>query len=133
MKAKLLNITIFIMSITALLELAMSQVHIKTITKLFSAEVGFYLFLFIIFGLVTLFNLTTVKQSTNNMLLILCSTIAVGVGFKYIKILLNDLKVYDNIKFIDISSSLYLAIAGIVVYGVGTLVILLCKPKVKAE
>lgn len=133
MKTKLFNITIFIMSITALLELAMSQVHIKTITKLFTAEVGFYLFLFIIFGLVTLFNLTSIKQSTNNMLLIFCSTIAVGVGFKYIKILLNDFKVYDNIKFSDISNSLYVAIGGIVIYGLGTIIVLLTKPKVKAE
>jgi Na+-translocating ferredoxin:NAD+ oxidoreductase RnfE subunit len=133
MKTKLLNITILIMSITALLELAMSQVHIKTITKLFSAEVGFYLFLFIIFGLVTLFNLTSVKQSTNNMLLIFSTVVVIAAGLKYVQLLLNDYKVYDNIVFLDIKYALYLAIAGIVVYGLGTIVVVLSKPKVKAK
>lgn len=131
MKTKLLNITILIMSITALLELAMSQVHIKTITKLFSAEVGFYLFLFIIFGLVTLFNLTSIKQSNNNALFILCTVIVVAMGVKYIKLLLNDYRVYENIIFSDISNALYLAIAGMIIYGLGTIIVVLTKPKVK--
>lgn len=133
MKTKLLNATIFIISAIAVLELAMSQVHIKTITKLFTSEVGFYLFLFIISGLVTLFNLTSIKKSKNELMLLLSSIIAVAVGIKYILILLNDYKLHDSIAFSDVNNSIYLALVGILIYGIGSIAVIILKKSLKTK
>lgn len=131
MKEKLFNITILLMSITAILQLAASQIHIKTITKVFVTEIGFYLFLFIIFGLVTLFNLTTIKKSTNDFMFVLCSLVVSGVGIKYLQLLLNDYNSYDSIKFKDIYESLYMVIAGIAIYAFGTIYVVISKKNLR--
>lgn len=133
MMKKFLNFIILIMSAFAILELAMSQVHIKTITNLFTAEVGFFLFLFIILGIVTLFNLTSIKKNNNEIMLSLSAIGAILAGIKYISILLKDYKTYDNITFSTISFSLYLTIAAMFAYGIGTIMIIILKKKVKTK
>ncbi len=56
MKDLILKVIVGLLLISALGELAMSQIHIQAITRIFANEIGIYLFLFIIFGLTTAFN-----------------------------------------------------------------------------
>lgn len=49
---KLEKITKILIFIAGLSQLVLSQVHIAAISKLFVREVGFYLFMFILFGIV---------------------------------------------------------------------------------
>jgi uncharacterized membrane protein len=130
MKEKVLKITIFIMAANALLQLALSQVHIQTITKIFAPEVGFFLFATILFGLVTLFNLTNLKTSNNDFLLIFCSLLVTIVGVIYVRMILNDFRVQDSVTFQDISKSLYLISASVVIYAVGTIIVLVTKRQI---
>lgn len=131
MKERFLNYIIMIMGFTALFQLAISQVHIKTITKIFSPEIGFYLFLFMIFGLVTLFNLTSIKKSRNDILFAFISALLVFVGVVYSRILLNNYRIHESITYNDIYFSLYMIIISMVIYGVGTITILVIKNRLK--
>ncbi|WP_058485787.1 hypothetical protein [Defluviitalea phaphyphila] len=139
MKEKLFKITIFIISAMALIQLALSHFHIKTMTKLFTPEVGFYLFLFIIFGLVTLFNASSIKKSYINrkitknkeegkksiLLFIVSNILSVIAAIVYLRILINNYKVYDSVTYQDIYLSLYLVIAGVCVYVIGAIIVLI--------
>ncbi|GKX29420.1 hypothetical protein SH1V18_19000 [Vallitalea longa] len=133
MKEKLLNITIYVTCTMALLQLVLSQMHISVITKVFATDVGFYFFLFIIFGLVTVFNMKNVKQSNNSILLIICSAIAIVVGIKYIHILLDDVSQGKLLTYNDIVVSLYNVIASIIIYGVGTITVVITKRKLNSK
>ena len=42
--------------------LAVSQIHIAAITKIFANQIGFYLFVFVIFGLTTGFNAVLIEK-----------------------------------------------------------------------
>lgn len=133
MKEKLLNITIYVTCTMALLQLVLSQMHISVITKVFATDVGFYFFLFIIFGLVTVFNMKNVKNSNNSILLIICSAIAIVVGIKYIHILLDDVSQGKLLTYNDIVGSLYNVIASIIIYGVGTVTVVMTKRKLNSK
>lgn len=127
MKEKMLNITIGIMSVNAILQLALSQIHISAITKVFVPEVGFYLFVAILMALVTLFNLTTVKTSSNDLLLIFCSIISTVVGVIYTNMLISDFNSRPSVVFSDISPSLYLIIASTAIIFFGTIMVVVLK------
>ena len=133
MKEKLLNITIYVTCTMALLQLVLSQMHIGVITKVFATDVGFYFFLFVIFGLVTVFNMKNVKKSNNSILLIICSAIAIVVGIKYIHILLDDVSQGKLLTYNDIVGSLYNVIASIIIYGVGTATVVITKRKLNSK
>ena len=62
MKDILLKVAVGIMLINGLGQLALSQVHILAITKLFANQIGVYLFLFVIFGLTASFNAFSLEK-----------------------------------------------------------------------
>lgn len=131
MKEKILNITIGIMSVNAILQLALSQIHISAITSLFVPEIGFYLFGVILMALVTLFNLTSIKKSSNEILLVICSLIATVVGIIYTRMLLNDYNTHASITFEDIKYSLYLVIISTVIIFFGTIIVVVTKKQIQ--
>ena len=62
MKELLRKIMVGLLLVTALGQLAVSQVHIMASTKIFAAEIGIYMFFFIIFGLTMAFNAYLLKK-----------------------------------------------------------------------
>lgn len=123
MKKRLINITIIVMSLTAMLELALSQVHIKTITQVFATNIGFYLFSFILLGLIIIFNVLTIKKDCNKIMLTITTVLSTIIGLKYIQILIHDINNYSYVGFTDIKNSLILTIIGMFVYIIGTIIL----------
>lgn len=129
MKEKLFNLARFCMFAVAIVQLTLSQIHIAVIMKVFADEIGFYLFLFIIFGLVVAFNSINLKSNKGVVLDILGVLAASLAGYKYISILLEDLAMGNVLTMKEASLSLNFSIATIAVYIVGIIVILLTKGK----
>ena len=121
------KVTRMIMMCTALVQLALSQIHIEMITKLFVRDVGFYLFIFIISGLLILFNLTSMKDAASGRLgmyivvtlmsLLSCSIFTLKVWGDYL--------VQDSVLLEDIRLSLIFIIASAVIYLVGGVIVLI--------
>ena len=121
------KVTRMIMMFTALVQLALSQIHIEMITKLFVRDVGFYLFIFIISGLLILFNLTSMKDAASGRLgmyivvtlmsLLSCSIFTLKVWGDYL--------VQDSVLLEDIRLSLIFIIASAVIYLVGGVIVLI--------
>lgn len=111
---------------TALVELAISQIHIAMITQLSIREIGFYFFLFILFGLLVLFNLTSMKIDSKGRITayIFTTLAAVGAGAWMIKLAIDDYNVKDYVTFDVIYPSLTGIIIGIVIYGLGSIALI---------
>ena len=118
-----LKIIVGIMLISALGELAMSQIHIQAITKIFANEIGFYLFLFIIFGLTTAFNAYILEKRTGFILLTLSGLMAVGTGYIYLNIMQADVAAQEALSMADVRTSWLLVSISMGIYLVGLLVI----------
>lgn len=116
----------WLMIIVSLLELALSQIHIKAITAMFHVTLGFYLFLFILFGLLLMFLLTSLKDiSINSMFKIaLTGFISSGSAAYCIYLMLGDYKSHNNIALSDFRLSLILLISAIGVYSLGILILI---------
>jgi len=116
----------WLMIIMATLQLALSQIHIKAILIVFAQPVAFYLFLFILFGMLVMFTLisTKVLDKSNIFKIILSSIITCASGIYTAYLMWSDFKSYDTIAYEDIEKSLYLLLLGVVIYLIGTLVIL---------
>lgn len=110
-------------------ELALSQVHILTSTKVFASEIGIYLFIFIIFGLVTAFNTFSLKTWRGIIFYIATSWIAVAGGFIYLKILQTDVKAQKNLTMADVNDSWLLVVISICIYLLGSILIPLLNIK----
>lgn len=127
--------SIALTGIAALGNLALSQIHIGTITKVFAADIGFYFFLFIIFGFVTFMNSMNMRKKTstigNAILMLVFGILSSGVGIVYIKILLDDIKMENLLTMQDITVVLYLTIASVIIYGLGCIGILVTNRTVK--
>lgn len=122
MKEKLFTVSKGLLITAGLLELALSQVHILMITKLFTSYVGFYLFIFVIAGMLILFNLSsmTVDNSAKMKEFLMSSVAAIGSGGFFIYIAWTDYLEQESIVFEDIQMSVAMIAIGIVVYIVGT-------------
>lgn len=125
----------FLMGFAALGNLALSQIHIGTITKVFAPEVGFYFFLYIIFGLVTFMNTMNMKKpdsTISSSILLAVFAIAVTIaGSVYIKILLDDVATENLLTQKDINLTLVVAIVSMIIYLVGSLTVLITEKAYK--
>ncbi len=108
----------------ALLQLALSQIHINVITKVFASEIGFYLFLFILFGLVMTFSLSSMKRDSKKPIYIALTIAALGSGFVYLRMLFADIATGQYLTMDVAMLSIIVSILSLVIYLVGTIVIL---------
>lgn len=127
MKEKLFKISKALLIAVGLIELAISQVHIEMITKLFTSYVGFYLFIFIISGMLIMFNLSSMKVDDSGKVkeFILATVAALASGGYFMVISFNDLATQESVIIEEISLSLICIGVGMAVYAIGTIAVLL--------
>ena len=123
MKEWLLKFAIGIVFINAIGQLAGSQIHILAITKLFAREVGFYLFLFIIFGLVTGFNVFMLDKKKGILFFAFSSWVTAGAGFIHLNKMQADVATQEALSMADIQQSWVLVIISISICLVSSIVI----------
>jgi len=123
MKNIILKIVVAIVLINGIGEVALSQVHILAATKLFVTEIGFYLFLFIIFGLTTAFNGLLLDKRKGIITLILSGVIAAGAGFIYLRLMQADVAAQTALTMEDVQISALLVTASIGIYLIGSILI----------
>ena len=123
MRELALKIASGIMLINGLGELAASQIHILASTKIFASEIGVYLFLFIIFGLVSAFNVFTLKSPRGLIFFSLSCWITAWAGYVYLKILQTDMAAHDSLTMADVNDSWLLVVVSIGICLVGSLLI----------
>jgi hypothetical protein len=143
MNEKLHRLVVITVSVTAITELALSQLSIK-IMRLSAAELtGISYFAFIIFGLVTLFAVSRMKESFfGRIFAIIISSVSSLAGFWCLRMLFSDEIFFRNLYFnfnrqtqvyeqlpvsgiISASVPLALIILGCVIYYLCALVILI--------
>jgi hypothetical protein len=120
------KITKWLIILAAVLQLALSQIHIGAIKIMFSPQIGFYLFLFILFGLILVFLLTPLKAVNGSSIfkITLTGLAASGSAAYCIFIMWNDYKANAIIKLNDFQTSIILLLIGIAVYILGNLVLI---------
>lgn len=125
MKEWILKILAALLLINALGTLALSQIHILAITKIFAPEIGFYLFFFIIFGLTTAFNAYLADKLTSILLYIFTSILAIGAGLIYLNLMQGDVAAQDALTMSDIAirNSWWLVIGSLVIYTAGLIIL----------
>lgn len=123
MKEWILRILRGIALINAFGQLALSQIHIEAITKIFVKEIGFYLFFFIIFCLLTGFNTYLSENRRGLVLLVLSNWVTVIAGGIYLRILQTDVANQDVLTLADVQFSWMLAIAAVVICLVNSVAI----------
>jgi len=118
------NTRILLMA-TAVIQLAISQIHIQMITRMFTREIGFYLFLFIIGGLLIVFNLTSMGSKASGRLgMFLATTIlAVGSGIIFLMKAWADYKLNESVTLADVQTPLIVIAITLVIYVVGGFII----------
>lgn len=104
-------------------QLAMSQVHILAITKVFQKEIGFYLFFYIIFCLLTGFNTFLLEKRTGIVFFIATNWLTAVAGYIYLHILQTDIANQDALTLADVQSSWMLVIVSIAILLVNSLAI----------
>jgi hypothetical protein len=129
MKDKLNTLARIAVFAVAIFQLAISQIHIKVITKVSDTEIGFVLFLFIIFGLVNAFNAVQKKKSKFMILDILALGISSYTGYYYVTTILANIGDDQLMVFADIQWSLLVSLIAMATYIVGTVTIYLTKEK----
>lgn len=117
-ESKLFQIVKYIMMGVAVLELAVSQIHIAAISLLSIREIGFFLFLFIFSSIILMAILSSFNEwnLSNVMTTLLSGLAAGGTGLYTVLLFLSDTKV----AFESISVSLIFMVVGVVVFFVGT-------------
>lgn len=125
MKKWILRSTILLVLVNALATLALSQVHILAITKIFATDIGFYLFLFVIFGLTTGFNAYLANKRASIVLYIFTSFLVITSGFIYLRIMQGDVAQQEALTMSDeaIRNSFNLAVASLVIYTAGLIIV----------
>ncbi len=125
MKDLIIKIIAALLLITALGTLALSQVHILAITKIFVPEIGFYLFFFIIFGLTTAFNAYLADKRSSILLYIFTSFLVIGSGLIYLNLMQGDVAAQENLTMsdADIRNSWLLVIISLIIYTVGLVIL----------
>lgn len=129
------NSLVVLLGLAGVGNLAISQVQISVITKVFAPEIGFYFFLYIIFGLVTFMNGLNVRKQTANpgnmILLVIFGLLAALMAVLYIRMLLNDVAAENILVFKDIAFSVYLTGISGAIYGLGSLIMVLTNKEAK--
>lgn len=85
-----MKISFFAIIINSVTQLAISQIHIKAIYEMFTSTIGFYLFAFIIIGLITLFNVTRLSKRSNLFVTALFAIFTVIFGVIYLNLAITD-------------------------------------------
>ncbi len=127
MGSKVFKISKWLISAVAVMQLAISQIHIKVITKVFDSSIGFYLFLFILFGMVMTFNISTMKSKSKILLYLITAVAAVASGLKYIMLLFQDISTGAYLTFEQAQISVVLSIAALFVYFIFSILIVATK------
>ncbi len=123
MKELVLKITVGILLVNAVGQLAASQIHILAITKFFANEIGVYLFMFVIFGLTTAFNAYILEKRRGLIFFTLSGLFAIGAGFVYLNIMQTDVAAQEVLTMADVRTSWLLVSISIGIYLAGLLVI----------
>ena len=123
MRPLLQRIMAIILCITGVGQLAISYIHIDTITKIFANQIGIYLFLFIIFGLTTGINAVLLEKPRSLISFIFSGIVAVASGFVYLQLVEADVARQDALTMADVSQSWQIVIASMAIYGIGTLLL----------
>ncbi|WP_461207097.1 hypothetical protein [Clostridium sp. DL1XJH146] len=129
MKEKVFNISKFVMFFVAMIQLALSQIHIDIITKVFATNVGFYLFLFIIFGMIIALNVVSTKSDGKMLVVAFGAIMSSAAGIKYLQMVLADISAGNLLTFQEASISIYFSIFSIVVYLLGTILLFITREK----
>jgi hypothetical protein len=127
MKELVFKILAGIVLLNGLGQLAVSQIHILASTKVFASQVGVYLFVFVIFGLVAAFNIFLLHSRRALVFFSGASWISAAAGYIYIKIIQADVAAQESLAVTDVQSSCLLVIAAICICLVGSLAIPLLK------
>ncbi len=120
MKEKLFNIAKYLIFATAITQLAISQLHIEIITKVFNPAIGFYLFLFTIFGVLMAFNSSSFKSGQRTFLFVLGTIAAIVTGLLYVNVIFNDINAGNLLTFKDAQKSIIIAIVTIAIYAISS-------------
>lgn len=123
MKELAFKLTTGIVLLNGLGQLAASQIHILTSTKIFASEIGIYLFLFIIFGLVTSFNVFLLEKIQGMIFFVVSCWVTAGAGYIYLKILQADLATQKALTLADASNSILLVTTSVAICLVGSIII----------
>ena len=128
-----LRIATYILFIVGVGQLAISQIHIAATTKIFANQIGFYLFVFMIFGLTTGFNAVLIEKPRSVVLLLVSGALTAWGGIVYLRLLLADVAAQEQLTLADVGQSYDLVVFSLVVYVVGAIVVsALSWPDVKA-
>lgn len=112
-----------ILCITGVGQLAISFIHVEAITKIFTNQIGFYMFLFIIFGLTTGINAVLLEKPRSLISFIFSGIVAVASGYVYLNLMQADVARQDALTMADVSQSWQIVIASMAIYGIGTLIL----------
>lgn len=123
MRPFLQRLVAVILCITGVGQLAIAQIHVGTITKIFANQIGIYLFLFIIFGLTTGINAVLLEKPRSLISFIFSGVVAVASGFVYLRLVEADVARQDALTMAEVGQSWQIVIASMVIYGIGTLIL----------
>ena len=123
MRDLILRILCSIALVNAFGQLAVSQVHISVATQVFTKEIGFYLFFFILFCLVTGFNTFLLEKYSGIVFFSFSNWLTVGAGYIYLDILQTDVANQQTLTLEDVQLSLILVIASIAICLINSLAI----------
>ena len=128
-----LRIASGILLIVGVGQLAISQIHIEAITKVFANQIGFYLFLFMIFGLTTGFNAVLIEKPLSVASLIVSAILSSIGGVIYLRILQAEVVTQEQLTMVDVNESFRYVAFSIVVYLAGAILVsFLSWPDVRA-
>lgn len=113
--------------VAALFQLAISQIHIKVITRVFEPSVGFFLFLFVVFGVVMVFNASSLRSGSRIAPFIFGAVVASLMGIFYIGIILLDIRQDNLLTFGEAQGSIFTAAAVLIVYVTATVGMLVTR------
>ena len=123
MKEWILKIAVGIVLINGLGELALTQIHVLAITKLFANEIGVYLFMFIILGMTASFNVLSLEKRLSIIFFAVSCWVTAIFGYVYLTLMQNDVAAQGTLTMADVQTSWLLIVISIGIYLVGSLVI----------
>lgn len=126
-KALIFNLCRTGVYIAAIGQLALSQIHIEVITRVFEPAVGFVLFLFVTFGVVTAFSSSSLHKGTGVVPYLLIVSTATVVGFIYLRIVIRDIQLDNVLTLPEAIGSLVIASIVMAVYAAASVGMLLTR------
>lgn len=126
----LTNLAITLIVILGLGNLALSQIHIGVITQIFERLSGLVMFMFVLFGLVTLFLATRMKDRKSGVFRAIGSivlTMALGSLFSYY--LYHDVSTQPSVTFETVGTSLIFSLVLVALYAVSLVLIIVAQIK----